>query len=365
MALQKTQDEAPPRALLLCTQPGLATAVLYCLQGMGASTVVVGTPNMRFTRWSRFCDAFVDCSFSDTGKDELIEKLNALCRQHRIDLLVPGDHDGQAILSELRDDLVAPCFPMPTESLFETLNDKWQFHQLCQAQGVLVPETELLEDKSAIDPDALEARFGYPVVVKPTNEGNGDGVVIARSRAELQRQVLDNPDYTFCPLISQEFIPGSDIDFSLLSLDGKIACWAVQTRRDDEVAFLENAELVESGRRLVDATGLSGAAHFDARIDERDGSIAFIECNSRFWASICHAHWCGMNFVARGLDHVLGRPVDEASPIAGKAVRTPARLLTRLITFKQMPWRLTAPEKLALRQGLSDPASLLLRSRNG
>lgn len=354
----------PIGVLLLSNQPGLATSVLYCLRGMNAKIVAVGNQRMRFLRWSRFCKTFINIDFLNAEPAALTTAIDTLVSEHGLDIVLAGDHDAQLALTRVRNKVAAPCFPMPTEKVFATVNDKWSFRNLCEELDVPTPRTVLMADKSELDIDRLEAAFGFPLVVKPTNEGDGDGVVIAENRADLLKRVVDNPDYRFRPLIAQEYIPGEDLDLSILAVDGEVIASAVQSKMRDEVVFREHADLVDAGLRLAKATGFSGVAHFDARLDGATGRLALIECNARFWASIAHAHWCGVNFVELGVKHALGRSLVDMQRPEGKSVRTPERLLARLTRLKTLPWRLSASERLSLTDGVTDPALMLMRPRN-
>lgn len=352
--------QAGPRVLLLCAQAMLTVSALYCLNGMGAEIVAVGDPWMGFLQSSRFCRRFEPCAVKETTPEALLARLEALLQAYPADVVVPADNDAQLQLARIGGALSVPVFPMPSPEALAELNDKQSFDTTCRAIGVPVPQAEFFADKGALDPEGLGARFGFPLIVKPTNWGGSDGVVLARSAEDLRRRVIEDPAYVFHPLVVQEFIPGRDVGFNVFALEGRTVLASAQTRVGEAVHYLDNDALIGFGKRYVEAVGLTGIANLDARVGP-DGRITFFECNARIWASICHAHWCGANYVAAGVRHALGLPQVEAEPLAGRSVLSPARLMLQLARGQRAPWRLSRADRRALAQGAADPVLLLRR----
>src|SRR3989304_3891130 len=101
---------------------------------------------------------------------------------------------------------------------------------------------------------------------------------------ELRAHVESNAPYSHPPLILQEFIPGKDIDLSVLAVGGRVVASAVQQWPDSGMLeFCEHPEVEELGRKVVSLFNYDGVAHFDMRIDERTGRVLVLECNPRFW----------------------------------------------------------------------------------
>ncbi|GKY86310.1 ATP-grasp domain-containing protein [Sinisalibacter aestuarii] len=321
---------------------------------------------MRPLRFSRYCRKFVDLELADYENDRagLAKRVNELCARYRIDLVMPGDFDGQAALVAIKGELSTPVFPMPSQAQFEELNDKWRFQQLCQRLGLPIPKAVHLPDKSAIDADALEAELGYPMVIKPTGLGQSEGLVIAADRAALTREVLDNPDYDHGPMVAQSRVDGRDIGLDIFAVDGEVLCNSAHDRDGSKVIYLANDTFLEAARRIARELKLTGVYDFDALVNDQDGTLHLLECNARFWGTIAHAQWCGRNFVKTGIAVAFGQPVPEQPDIAGCTVRSPAHLLVRILTFRQAPRRLNRAERAALRQGLGDPVAMLLRAQD-
>ncbi|MFN8089112.1 MAG: ATP-grasp domain-containing protein [Mycobacterium sp.] len=349
-----------PTVLLVCSQPSLTSSALYCFKGMGAKVIAVGDPSMRFLRYSRFCEAFVPCDVVGADPHRFVTHINSLADKYRVDVIAPGDNDSQLLLAEVQDRLEAPVFPLPTSEQLLRLNDKHAFYETCVQIGVPVPASVFVSDKHELNPVELGERFGYPLIVKPTTWGGSDGVVLAESAEDLRNRVIDNDDYRFQPLVAQEFVPGQDVGLNVFAVDGEALLAAPQMRRGDEVIQLDNDPLVALGKQFVEATGLTGLANLDARLDPA-GRVTFLECNPRIWSTICHSHWCGENYVAAGVRHAMGHSPTGPTNISGRSVTSPARLLSDMARRRRAPRSLNRYERKAIADGISDPVLLFRR----
>jgi len=217
---------------------------------------------------------------------------------------IPADDAGCDLLARTAHPLF-DVVPLASPALLATLRDKWTFHQLCRQLGLPTPETRLLGEKSDIDITALLADLGGKVVIKPTNQHGGQGVVVLDGADGFRREVRDNPAYDFAPLIGQTWVPGRNLCISLLARDGEILHCAMQRRGERRTEFLQHDRLFAAVTVLVRHTGFSGLANFDARL-EPDGQVFLLECNPRPWASLGQSSWAGLNFVRAAVEMARG-----------------------------------------------------------
>lgn len=299
--------------LLVCFDRTIALQVLYCLAAAGGEIHVLGSAAVTGLAHSRHCRSLAvhDGDFTEASRADWTRHVNKIADARGIDLIVPGDELAAIVLIQIRAALGVPTFPLPTAHDFAMLANKWSFFAFCSRAGVAVPKTILIGQKSEITLARLEREIGYPLVIKPVDRSNSVGVVVLHSPQEAIGRVIDNPRYSFDGLIAQEFVPGIDIDCSLLASEGRVLCAAVQVREHRAVVFTECETLLEACIALARQAGLNGVAHFDARRDSRTGRVTLIECNPRFWGSIAAAHWCGLNFVVRGVNVAAGRHVQS------------------------------------------------------
>src|SRR5262249_17950292 len=158
--------------------------------------------------------------------------------------------------------------------------------------------------------ERLELEF--PIMLKPVKGEGGFGVRRVDTRAELSA-VLDGHMAEFGrSLIAQEVVRGEGIDLSVLADHGQGVAWTIQQRLpfgSQALEFLLHPRVLEMGSAVLRSTGYHGVVHFDMRIDERTKEPVFLEANPRFWGSLRHSVWMGVNFPALGIAMARGENV--------------------------------------------------------
>jgi D-alanine-D-alanine ligase len=91
--------------------------------------------------------------------------------------------------------------------------DKWRSKMVWQAAGLPVPQYELLRAES--DFDAVAARLGLPLFVKPANEGSSVGISKVK-RAEDLRAAYELAEKHDKLVIAERFIGGGEYTASIL-----------------------------------------------------------------------------------------------------------------------------------------------------
>lgn len=344
------------KALLICFHRTISLQVLYGLAATRAEVHLVGTPGTECLGKSLHCSSYTPHAADEpeAAARAWVRDLNALIHTKQIDVVAAADGPASRLLSRVGPHLDARTTPVPASAELERFSNKWDFHTLCTTLGVAVPKAIYVETKCQLDPWRLGRKLGYPLVVKPIDQSNGAGAVVAKNRAELRRLVLDNPAYQFGALMAQEFVPGIDIDCGVLASGGDLLLAAVHRREGRAVLFTECDTLLAACRRLVELSGYHGLAHFSARINPTTGEVKLIECNPCFWGSLEAARQYGLNFVAAALDVALGRPVERRLSLQG-AYLSPLALGETVARARLASPGLTTASLLGLVQALSDP----------
>jgi predicted ATP-grasp superfamily ATP-dependent carboligase len=194
----------------------------------------------------------------------------------------------------LQDFVFVP--PLPSIEILDLVSDKRRLWEFQRAQALSCTPTVFAAGRGSdgFSGDQLE----YPCLLKPTRGKNGEGIQAVRNAAELQgwqeTHVGDDEEY-----IAQKYVPGRDVDCSVLCRDGEVVVHTVQHRASaDSGATLEvfaGGEALEAVRPLIRALGYSGIAHIDMRQDEA-GNFTIIDFNPRFWASLFSSTLAGVNF---------------------------------------------------------------------
>ncbi len=289
--------------------------VLQAIRSFSRADIsVMGNDSTRSIRWSLLCNHWIRHSLAAIEDESLLTTLQKLCARDRQTRIIAVDCDAAHALNRLRPRLPAPLAPMPSSVQLALLEDKWQFHRFCQRQGLPVPLTLCFENKKTLRYPLLASVLGTPFVIKPSNLAGSQGVRIIRNQAVFDSEILQRDDYQFGPLLAQEYIPGEDIDISLLAVGGEVMTLATQQVSGSVVRFMTVPQMEALAAKICAASGYDGVMHIDARIDRSSGRICLIESNPRFWASMSAALWCGLNFVQESLRHVHD-PESNSGPL--------------------------------------------------
>lgn len=348
------------RALVLCSNPVFALGIVRSLGAVGARAYVMGDRRVTRVRFSRYCAQYMHVAASELGSSAaMIRRINDACARHQIDIIIAGDMARTFLLAEIAASLSAPIFPVADLEVLHALHDKGSFWKLLTRLGLPTPRTQVLEPGASLD----AIPFDYPLMLKPTNSEGGDRVHRCDSPRELQA-LVGAPEAQQQQWLVQEFVPGHDIDLSLLADRGRIVAWTIQDDSDGGLKiFKPEPRLLAIGERLVAATGFHGVAHFDMRIDARDGRVQVIECNPRFWGSVILSTWSGVNFVALGCALALGQPVAPASQVDGPSQYqgpAPRRMLKALLLGHTAPPELSGSMLVGWKQVHADPLPELI-----
>jgi hypothetical protein len=270
----------------------------------------------RVLRLSPLCADYGELDLRGEGDARFVDTVNR-CASARPDLvLIPADCVGARLLNRVRPQLRAPSIPAPDLPMLDQLEDKWSFFQLCGAQGLPSPPTELLPSKEALHFAATARALGLPFVVKPVNGYSARGVEVICSEEDFRRKIRDREEYRYAPLVVQRYIRGEDVGVNLLALHGRIVALSIQQRVRQQqggdgaqIRFFSHEGLERAAHTLVQASGYHGVMNVDARIEEGSGQVFLFESNPRFWRSLLASAWCGLNFVAESLTPARTGPV--------------------------------------------------------
>lgn len=290
-------------ALVLAEGEEIAEGVIYCLYQGGINSLVIGPESSKTLILSKGCQKFFPIKYGTyvSSPMKLVNLINFVACKFNPLVVVPTGSDSIEFLSSYKDQVSSPVFPVPPIDVFDNLNNKWKFSRLLKKLGLPQPATCLLEEISSLK--SLE--FSHPIISKQLCGSSGEDIYYLHSKGDLLAFIKSCDEKLF-PMIIQEYIPGYDIDLSVLSVDGQIAAWAIQRLVGKGILeFIDEPGILSLGQQLIHETKFSGVAHFDLRYDNRDGCFKFIECNPRFWGSLKASCHCGVNFPCIGLQHVL------------------------------------------------------------
>lgn len=308
---------AGKHVLVLSDHPVIALSIVRCLAEHGAKCIIIGNERSMFLATSRACARFIhipDDAF-EAKTDILIKAIEQTTAKHEIASVFPSGPFSTRFLYQYSDTIRqhAPIPVLSDHNTFDLLYDKHRFSQLLDEEELPQPKTIMIGDFSEIE--TIRNSIQFPALLKPTMQEGGKGIFKFESFKALESHVKQAALVSdIFPIIVQEYIPGSDIDLSVYAVNGKILAWTVQERVSKGIfSFASNNEMLSIGKKIVASLNYSGPAHFDMRIDDRNGSIKVIECNPRFWATLIESCCTGINFASIYLDVTNGIPKEGIS----------------------------------------------------
>ncbi len=288
--------------LIISTNETQSIHVLRCLSILRTRIHIMGVSRFHPIRLSKYCDNYIKVEKQNLliGKEDTINDINNYCRQYKIDIVIPVGIDATLFISKIRDKIEGThVFPLTDVQTLKILNNKWTFTELLIKNDLPCPKTILISDFSQIE----TIDFEFPVIAKALDLEGGKGVAKLDSFEELRIYLLNGNGFNKLPLLIQEYIPGIDVDFSVLAKNGNTVAWTIQkwSEGKDIIQFIKDDNVLGIGKQIVSICNYSGVAHIDMRFDERDGSIKIIECNPRFWSSVEISMLSGINFPYLGI----------------------------------------------------------------
>lgn len=298
------------------------TAFLRAFGKMGAHTVAVsGDPRVSgfSSRWTR---ERVVLPNAGEAPGRMTQWLLDRSDLHGGIVIPTGDE----VVVELDShrNVLAPRYrlSLPPARACEIALDKWKLAQVCASHDIPAPRTVLLDERTSLD---TAGGLGFPVVVKPCygidfQRAYGGKLLVVDSPERLAELAAGCRERSFA-VILQELLPR----------EGTVSAYSAYVDREGRpaadyssrriglfpprygVGYFEVAEridqILDSGRRLVDAVGYSGALiNIDFKLDPRDGRYKLLDFNARSWRQVSLARSVGYNVFETLRRDLLGEP---------------------------------------------------------
>jgi carbamoyl-phosphate synthase large subunit len=206
---------------------------------------------------------------------DYVPALQRLCEEHDVGAIVPLTDLDIDVLAHARADGRLPQALVPDPRIAESTYDKYACHRLLEEHGLPSPPTVL--------PEAL-AEAAFPVMVKPIH-GSGARNIF---RAADAREAAFFVDYIDEPVMLQRLMDGPEFSIDCLSdRDGRclnaIPRTMLESRGGESIkgTVIDDAELIDLGRRVVEAFGVRGPATVQAFRDREIG-LGITDVNTRF-----------------------------------------------------------------------------------
>ena len=251
-------------------------------------------------------------------KWERAQMIADVARKIGADLIFPVSVEGNMLFAKYRE-LFGGMASTPISDLHtqRTADDKGLLVELMEKRGISHPPAVRLRPMPGLQARLKDVPF--PVLVKATVGQGGKHIYRFEKPDDVlhfaKQEAEDDREY-----IVQSFVEGTDIDYSVLAVEGTVVAYTIQQalvsarhRHEfgppEHIQFLGDPNVEAIGRSLIEALGFSGLAHIDLRYDTERQNLYVLEINARIWGSLLGSLRAGVNFPALACRAGLGRPL--------------------------------------------------------
>jgi D-aspartate ligase len=247
----------------------------------------------------------------ERAENEFLELLVECASRFGGGLLIPVSDETLVAVSRHRDLLARHYVVACTEwDITRRFIDKKHTYALADAVGVATPKT--LVPRSLEDVERYGKTIEYPCLVKPCQShlffAHFGRKMVPVGNLEQMLAIYQQAVEAGMEVMLQEIIPGEDthvVNYNSYFWDGQpLAEFTAQHVRKDPPEFgspcvaisKQIPEVIEPGRRILQAMGFYGYSCTEFKKDPRDGVYKLMEVNGRHNLSTLLAVRCGINF---------------------------------------------------------------------
>jgi carbamoyl-phosphate synthase large subunit len=257
------------------------------------------------------CDRIFQVPYPSAGSDELIDRIEYIHQQEKLDVIVPN-FDAELfsfMKNEERLNRQGIHTFLPTLEQFQE-REKHRLPEFGKKYGIKVPASLNLGSLGQIT--EMEDKFDYPVMVK----GQFYDAWQANNKEQVRQAFLKISAKWGLPVIAQEFVSGTEVNVVALGDGNGNTIAAVPMRKqyitDKGKAWggitLADEKMMELTRSLISQSKWRGGMELEL-IKTRSGEYYLIEINPRIPAWVYLAVGAGQNIPEAVLKLALGEEV--------------------------------------------------------
>ncbi len=299
----------------------LSLAVIRCLGTLKNVNIhVLSLDKLKWPsfKFSRFVQSY---SWESVQNDEqAFEVIVKLIGKVKADVILPMKEKTVRILAErfFKFQEFTNLPPMPDPAILEIVRNKWLLYNWLFDNSFIQSRPIQYKDLIQNNPDMKSIVF--PLLIKPHWGSGGRGISRINNIQELMHFRPDK-EFKVEELLIQPFIPGFDIDISVLAENGEVLAYTIQKGFDHgnkfvyskAIEFLYDDKLYQLSLQILRKLKYSGIAHLDFRYNPEDDTYSLIDFNARFWSSILGSLNAGINFPWLACQRALGKDVSKTS----------------------------------------------------
>ncbi len=243
------------------------------------------------------CSRIFQIPYPSSGSDELIERIEDIHRQEKIDVLVPNFDAELFSFMKNKERLLQQGIHtfLPTFQQFQE-REKHRLPEFGKKYGIKVPASLNLGSLGQLT--EMEEKFDYPVMVK----GQFYDAYLASNKEQVKQSFMKISSQWGFPVIAQEFISGTEVNVVALGDGRGNTVAAVPMRKqyttDKGKAWggitLADDKMMQLTRSLIKQTKWRGGMELEL-IKTQTGEYYLIEINPRIPAWVYLAVGAGQN----------------------------------------------------------------------
>ncbi len=288
-----------------------ALGVARSLGSMGVPVIMVHYDERDMGHVSKYIKECIIAPHPEREESKFIDLLMECSDRFKGGVLFPVLDETLVAVSRHRDKLknhyIIAC---PEWSIVRQYIDKKQTYALAEASGVPAPKT--IVPQSIDNVKSYSQTVNYPCLVKPSQGHlfyeHFKCKMFPVDNAEQMISVYQQAEAAGLEVMLQEIIPGGDtavVNYNAYFYEGKplVEFTAEHIRNapplwgSPRVALSKSiTEVVEPGRKILQAMGFYGYACTEFKKDTRDGVYKLMEVNGRHNLTTLLAVHCGINF---------------------------------------------------------------------
>lgn len=257
------------------------------------------------------CDRIFQIPYPSAGSDDLIERIENIHQQEKIDVLIPNlDAELFSFMKNEKRLLEKGIHTfLPTLKQFQE-RDKDKLPEYGKKYGVKVPGSVNMGTVGQIS--EIEEKFDYPVMIK----GQFYDAYKASNEEQVKQAFYKVSAKWGFPVIAQEFVEGTEVNVIALG-DGKGNTIAAVPMRKQYITdkgkawggiTLADEKMMELTRMLIQKTKWKGGMELEL-IKTKNGDYYLIEINPRIPAWVYLAVGAGQNIPEALIKLALGMEV--------------------------------------------------------
>lgn len=258
------------------------------------------------------CDRIFQVPYPSTGSDDLIERIEYIHQQEKIDILVPNFDAELFAFMKNEERLLRQGIHTFLPSLQQYQErEKHRLPEFGKKYGIKVPASLNLGSLGQIT--EMEEKFDYPVMVK----GQFYDAFQAGNKEQVKQAFMKISAKWGLPVIAQEYVSGTEVNVVALG-DGKGTTVAAVPMRKQYITdkgkawggiTLADEKMMELTRSVIQKTKWKGGMELEL-IKTKNGDYYLVEINPRLPAWVYLAVGAGQNIPEALVKLALGMKVE-------------------------------------------------------